>query len=126
MAEHCARNRADLVDSRRTFVLLWGIPRLVLVATLPFSDGVKTALWTGALTQMGVACLVNASGCNRLHCYFTGPFYLGGALASLLRGTRAIKTPWSGIGSAMLIGGFALGRLPDMTWGKYTRPTRCR
>jgi hypothetical protein len=118
-SEHCASNRTDLVDNRRTYFLLWGVPRLVIVATLPLSDGLKTAVWTGALTQMGVACLVNASGCNRLHCYFTGPLYLFGALASLLRGTGALKARWGLIGLAALAGGFVLGRLPEMLWGRY-------
>ncbi len=33
-------------------------------------------VWPGLLTFMGVTCLVNARHCGRIHCYFTGPFFL--------------------------------------------------
>lgn len=119
MAEYCPPDRADLVDDRRLYFLLWGVPRILLIASFRLNDSLKTAIWTGALTQMGTACLVNASGCRRLHCYFTGPFYMAGALASLLRGLGTIRLSWGAIGLAMLLGGLILGRLPEMVWGKY-------
>ncbi len=28
---------------------------------------------------MGIGCVVNASRCQRLHCYFTGPLFLAAA-----------------------------------------------
>lgn len=31
---------------------------------------------TAACVVMGVACLVNAARCHRLHCYLTGPYFL--------------------------------------------------
>jgi len=37
-------------------------------------------LWIPALLVMGVGCLVNASRCGRLHCYFTGPVFTLGAV----------------------------------------------
>lgn len=33
-------------------------------------------LWIPALLVMGIACLVNAKRCGRLHCYLTGPVFL--------------------------------------------------
>ena len=32
--------------------------------------------WPVAFTWMGIACVFNATRCGRMHCYFTGPFFL--------------------------------------------------
>src|SRR3989442_15948432 len=45
---------------------------------------VGDSIWTLAFTVMGIACVVNAVRCGRVHCYFTGPFLLLLAAASLL------------------------------------------
>ena len=45
-------------------------------------------LWAAAFAVMGIGCVVNASRCQRLHCYFTGPLFLaaaGYAIASQFR-----------------------------------------
>jgi len=41
-------------------------------------------VWVPALVVMGLGCLVNAARCGRLHCYVTGPLYLGAALYVVL------------------------------------------
>lgn len=33
-------------------------------------------LGAAACTVMGFACLANAARCRRMHCYFTGPYFL--------------------------------------------------
>lgn len=33
---------------------------------------------------MGIACLINARRCGRLHCFVTGPLFLIGAVATAL------------------------------------------
>jgi hypothetical protein len=43
----------------------------------------KTVLWTLSLGFMDTLCLLNASRCRRTHCYFTGPFFILGAVTSL-------------------------------------------
>lgn len=37
-----------------------------------------------ACVVMGVACLVNAARCHRLHCYLTGPYFLLMALGAAM------------------------------------------
>ncbi len=122
MAETCAPNRADLVSNKQTRVLLWQLPSAAIVASFFLSSTpLKAGIWTAALTQMGLACLVNVSRCGRLHCYFTGPLFLLGALASLLRGLGVVPVTWAQLGITMLAGWLLLGRLPEKLWGTYTR-----
>lgn len=122
MADSCAPNQRDLVSDRRTQMLLWRLPMVAIIASFFASNStLKATIWTAAFTQMGVACLANASRCGRRHCYFTGPLFLLGAVASLLRGFGAIRLSWASIGLIMLVGWAILGRLPEMLWGKYAR-----
>ena len=116
----CPPGRTDLVGDKRAYFLLWRLPWLAIVASLPLNgSSLKAGVWTTAFAQMGVACLVNASGCGRLHCYFTGPFYLLGAVASFLRGLDRLPVSWPSLGTFMLVGWLILGRLPERVWGKY-------
>ena len=61
--------------------LTWGIPAVLLVMS-PVQYFV--VLWPTMLTFMGVACLLNARRCGRIHCYSTGLFFLLLALTGLL------------------------------------------
>lgn len=70
----------DLVRGWSAFVL-WCIPTLlVLVGALV--PPVRAVLWVPSFAIMGVACLVNARGCGRLHCFVTGPLFLLAGLAT--------------------------------------------
>src|SRR4051794_33854553 len=112
--------RNDLIGNRRVALFLWRVPAIALVATTFLKDSpLKAGIWTVAFGEMGLACVVNASRCGRLHCYVTGPLYLLGALTSLLRGLGVIRTSWDDIGLAVLTGYLLLGRLPERIWGKY-------
>ncbi len=122
MARSCEPNRTDLVSNKRAFLLLWRVPWVAVAVSLWLKDSpLKTAIWTVAFAQMGIACLANASRCGRLHCYFTGPLYLLGSAASLLRGCGRLPITWSKLGLAMFVGWLILGRLPEKLWGKYAR-----
>lgn len=124
-AAACPPGRTDLVSDKPAYFLLWRLPWLVIAASLPLRDSsLKAAIWTTAFAQMGTACVANASGCGRLHCYFTGPFYLLGALASFLRGMGRLPISWPGLGACMFIGWLILGRLPETVWGKYATSER--
>lgn len=121
-APACPPGRTDLVSDKRAYFLLWRMPWLAILASLPLKDSsLKAGIWTLAFSQMGIACIANASGCGRIHCYFTGPFYLLGALASFLRGTGQLPISWSGLLVFMSIGWLILGRVPERIWGKYTK-----
>jgi hypothetical protein len=119
----CTPDRTDLVADKRAYFLLWRLPWLAIAASLPLRDSaLKAGIWTTAFAQMGVACLANAAGCGRLHCFFTGPFYLLGAVSSLLRGLGKLPVPWPALGGVMFVGWLLLGRLPERLWGKYAAP----
>jgi hypothetical protein len=113
----------DLVNRQRLRILLWRLPTIAIVASsfLP-SSRLKGAIWTVAFGQMGLACVLNAARCGRRHCYFTGPLYLAGAAASLLRGLDLIRIGWDDLGLAILTGYLLFSRLPERIWGKYRAP----
>jgi hypothetical protein len=71
---------------------------------------------------MGVACLVNASRCGRVHCLLTGPFFILGALASLGYGLSVLPlgpSGWNWIGIGTIVGGLSLACLPELLVGRY-------
>ena len=71
---------------------------------------------------MGVACIVNAPRCGRVHCYLTGPFFLLMALIALSYGLGILNlggNGWNLLGLMTLIGAIALWCLPEMLLGKY-------
>ena len=121
MMQACDPSRTDLVSNREAPLLLWRVPAAAIALSAFLKDGsLKAGIWTAAFGQMGGACLLNASRCGRLHCFFTGPLFLLGALASLLRRLGMLPLGWSQLGVAMLVGWGILGRLPEKLWGKYT------
>lgn len=130
MRESCAR--PDLVGNAKTMLLLWGLPVAIILATGYYDDGgwITTIAWTLSLSVMGAACLVNARGCGRTHCYFTGPFFQLMAVLSLLYGAQVLPLGphgWSFIGTAFVAGGALLYVVPERIWGRYRgAPTATR
>ena len=114
----------DILSSRwRVFILYW-LPAIAIVAAgAPvISSGWRTVAWTVALATMGVACIVNALRCGRVHCYLTGPFFLLMALIALSYGLGILHlggNGWNLLGLMTLIGAIALWCLPEMFLGKY-------
>ncbi len=102
--------------------LVWCLPVLLLVVGIFWSEG-RVWLWTPALLGAGIACVANAARCGRLHCYFTGPLYLLGAAATLLRAFEIVPLRWSWIGNAILVGTI-LAFLPEWFRGKYVKSAR--
>jgi drug/metabolite transporter (DMT)-like permease len=124
MQESCAQ--PDLVRNSKTRLLLWGLPVAIILVTGYFAGGgwIMTIGWTLSLAVMGAACLVNARGCGRTHCYFTGPFFLLMAVASLLHGVQVLSlgpNGWRFIGAGLVLGGILLYVVPESIWGRYRR-----
>ena len=114
----------DILSSRwRVFILYWLPAIAIVVAGVPaISSGWRTVVWTVALATMGVACIVNALRCGRVHCYLTGPFFLLMALIALSYGLGILHlggNGWNLLGLMTLIGAIALWCLPEMLLGKY-------
>ncbi len=96
----CARR--DLVGGWWA-LMLWGIPTALIVAGA-FLPSARAVLWIPSFTVMGVACVVNARGCGRLHCYVTGPVFLLGAVASALDAFSVVSIHWRTIFMAVAVG----------------------
>lgn len=114
----------DILSSRwRVFILYWLPAIAIVVAGVPaISSGWRAVVWTVALATMGVACIVNALRCGRVHCYLTGPFFLLMALIALSYGLGILHlggNGWNLLGLMTLIGAIALWCLPEMLLGKY-------
>ena len=122
MNEACAKR--DWVQNPGTLILLWGVPpaAMLLSACCAGSGWIVTLTWTLSLAVMGGACLINARGCGRMHCYFTGPFFLLMAMASLAYGLHWVPFGphgWLYLGALVLAGGGLLSFAPEWLWGRY-------
>lgn len=87
-----ACSQRDLVGGWWAAVL-WCLPTaLILVGVMVPS--VRSVLWIPSFAVMGVACLVNARGCGRLHCFVTGPLFLLASLATMLDAFGVVTIGW--------------------------------
>ncbi len=117
---------SDWVSGRASYAVAWGVPSAALVAAIWAEPGLRAVVWTAALVWMGTACLVNARRCGRVHCRFTGPFFLVMAAVVVLHGVGAIalgSRGWIWIGLAIAIGTAAIWILSERLWGRYRGPT---
>lgn len=115
----------DLLASRGTTILVYGVPSLAIAATgtLGAGEAVLTLVWTLGFTVMGVACIVNAVRCGRVHCYVTGPFLLLAAVAALLHGLGVLSlgpNGWQLLGMVAVAGTVVLVVVPERLWGRYS------
>ncbi|HEY6385763.1 MAG TPA: hypothetical protein VIX91_08800 [Candidatus Acidoferrum sp.] len=116
----------DILSNRwRVFLLYWLPAIAIVVAGAPaISNGWRTAVWVVALATMGMACILNALRCGRVHCYITGPFFFLMALVALSYGLGILSlggNGWNLLGLITLIGAVALWCLPEMFLGKYRK-----
>ena len=114
----------DLLRSGTSAFLLWWLPWLAFALGYSLSPALRTVLWTTSLAFMGVACLLNAFRCGRIHCLFTGPFFILGAIVSLGYGLALLPlgpSGWKWIGAVTIIGAIALCCIPELVLGRYRR-----
>lgn len=114
----------DIFGNPPLVILIFWIPILSMAATgyTHVGDMARTAVWTASCLIMSVACLINAMRCGRLHCYWTGPFFLVGAIASLLYGLGIVPlgaSGWGIIGYTLLAGIVLLTYVPEHFLGRY-------
>lgn len=121
MSEDCARK--DLSGRAGDFLAIWGVPVVIATAlSLPSVPNWLSAIaWTTAFTWMGGACLLNARRCGRLHCYFSGPILLFGAVLAAATGFGAVEFGAQGmtavIAATLVLA--ALTYLLEHVWGRY-------
>jgi hypothetical protein len=114
----------DLASGIAPTALHWGPPVLLLVLTNSLDGWPRTAGWTIGLTWMGALCLWNAARCRRVHCLFTGPFFLAMAAIVLLAGLGVVSLGaggWRILTATVLVGGAVLWCVPEMILGRYWR-----
>ena len=122
-ANSCGPER-DLLCRGPSACLLWCVPWFAFALGFWAPPALKTVLWTTSLAFMGVACLVNASRCGRIHCVFTGPFFILGAVASLGYGVGLLPLGsfgWSWLGLGIIIGAIGFTWIPELFLGRYRR-----
>lgn len=113
------------VTRRPLGLLLWyGVPIAVIVTAGHYLPEPRLIglVWSGAFGVMGGKCLTNALQCGRVHRYFTGPWLLLAALASLLYGFELIPhrwLTWDWIGNGALVGSLLLGCGSEILLGRY-------
>ncbi len=110
-------------------LLIWGVPVAILMLGSFLPVRYLVILWPIVLTFMGVACLLNARSCGRLHCYFTGPFLLAMAAAALLYGLGVLplgRHGWNTLSLILLAGGIGLGCGPELFFGRYRQRSAAR
>lgn len=126
MNEDAANSGRDLLDNPLTATLLFGGPLLALVVSgaLGLGAALHTAIWGAALVVLSASCIVNAVRCRRIHCYFTGPFFLVMAVIVLLYGIGVIHLGargWSTISLSLVIGALVLYWAPELLFGRYAK-----
>ncbi|WP_339797956.1 hypothetical protein [uncultured Hyphomonas sp.] len=107
------------------FLVSWGLPVLILIASnffgtaVPFA--VTVAILSGALFWMGAACALNARRCHRRHCFYSGPIFLLGSLAVLLVGFQIVSLGQDGLVIVVVVTlSLALSTyLTEPIFGKY-------
>ncbi|HWE99328.1 MAG TPA: hypothetical protein VG248_05995 [Caulobacteraceae bacterium] len=125
-----SRAPRDILGDWRLAFLAYCLPTAAIIASgsLAISGSWRAAIWAVALLVMGGACLANALRCGRVHCFFTGPFFVAMAIAVVLYGAGVLPLGargWNALGLVMLIGAFVLTTLPELIAGKY-RPVKGR
>lgn len=116
----------DILSNAPLTAMLFWLPIVVLFVSgfFQIGQGWRTAVWVVALAIMGTACVLNAFRCGRVHCYATGPFFLGMATVALLYGLGVVplgKNGWNLISATVLIGALILCCLPEAFLGRYRR-----
>jgi len=111
-----ARSR-DFLSSWRISAVAYGLPTaaIAIAGVLPIGDPTRAGVWS-------VACLANARRCGRVHCYFTGPFFLVVALVAALLGVGLVPpsaSAWNVLGAVLVGGATLLIVLPERIVGKY-------
>jgi len=100
-------------------LFIWYLPIAALVVGGSWSS-MRPWLWIPALLVMGVACLVNAAQCGRVHCYFTGPLYLLSAIYVVLAQVHLVPmNPNTFLGAVLLL--TLLAYLAEFPFGKYRK-----
>ncbi len=111
----------DLTRGWGRVLLVYGIPWLVIQLVGNLSDSTLTVAiaWSASFGVMGLACVVNAVRCGRVHCWFVGPWFLLTATVTILSYLNVTGISWPTIVNGGLLGAVFLFFASENIWGKY-------
>ncbi len=121
MAVNILPDQNDLIHQRRTFLLLWGIPIVLMVIAFLVAQSIPVLsdfLLAVGYLWIGGACLANAIRCKRTHCVLMGPSFLilGFAQVGNMFAQWFISGMYLGLLTAIVL---ILSFLPEFFWKKY-------
>jgi hypothetical protein len=103
-------------------ILWWGLPIAVAMASDLLRPTLReiAAVWAVAFTWMAAGCFLNALRCHRLHCYFSGPvFLIGAVVAAALASGAALPARALNYDIAATFVLVLLTFTPETFWRKY-------
>ena len=122
MVKVAERRPNDWLGNVYTNLFAWWLPKGEIVAALFAAVPLRAAIWTVALLWMGGACILNAKRCGRVHCRYTGPYYLAMSMPVILLATGIVPAgfySWLVLALLILSGGWFIRWATERTWGKY-------
>jgi hypothetical protein len=114
----------DWLRSPRTSTLAWWLPSAAIAAGLLAPVPIRTMVWIAALVWMGTACLLNARRCGRIHCRYTGPYYLAMIVPVGVLGSGLVAVgiyAWLLLACVILLGSKLLWWATERAWGEFSR-----
>jgi hypothetical protein len=104
-------------------LLLWSPGVLLIALTGNLALPARTLAWTAGLLWLAGLCLWNVTRCGRVHCMFTGPFFLAMAAVTVLAGFGTVSfgaQTWNLLGAIIFVGAIVLMTVPEWIWGRYS------
>jgi hypothetical protein len=114
----------DWLRSPRTSTLAWWLPSAAIAAGLLAPVPIRTVVWIAALVCMGTACLLNARRCGRIHCRYTGPYYLAMIVPVGVLGSGLVPVgiyAWLLLACVILLGSKLIWWATERAWGEFSR-----
>jgi hypothetical protein len=124
LSRACGQQQRDLLCSG-TKMFLFLVSSVLCVCARLFCIAWLENGFVDVVTRVhGHSMLLNASRCGRIHCYFTGPFFILGAVTSLGYGIGLLpfgSSGWKWIGNITIVGAIVLSSIPELVLGRYRR-----
>lgn len=112
----------DLLTNGSTAFVGWGIPIILMVVSRFFGEMSTSIAWPIALSWLGGASLLNAARCGRVHCIFTGPFFLVMAVFALVFGLGILEVnsrTWLVLAGITALGAATIWYSSEAVFGRY-------